>query len=344
MALSLVEAQRRFKTKMLARDRAALDEMILAYESALRAIERDADRLMRLIQAARDAGKDVNPFWLTRQAQYQALTNQIYDRLNRFAQVADTKISRLQRQQAGNGARDALALLDKATPGIDISFAQLPSGAIERLVGTLSDGSPLSDLLNLLAPETRHAAAEALITGVAKGESVRQIARALSQELNITRNRALNISRTETLRAYREATLDTYRANSDVVSGWRWTASLSIRTCPMCLAMDGTIHPNSEEFASHPSCRCTPVPVTQPFTAFGVGVAESPAKFADADAWLRSQPLATQEVMLGKEAARLYRSGEVQLSDFVRERNHPRWGLVRDTAPLSELSTRRRAA
>lgn len=56
---------------------------------------------------------------------------------------------------------------------------------------------------------------------------------------------------------YRKSAISTYAANN--ADGWIWTIE-GEDPCNYCLSMESTIHPLSEEFESHPNCRCAPEP------------------------------------------------------------------------------------
>lgn len=64
------------------------------------------------------------------------------------------------------------------------------------------------------------------------------------------------VARTSLVNAYRTSAIAVYDAND--IGEWIWTAHPG--ACPACMAMDGTEHPISEEFESHPNCSCGPEP------------------------------------------------------------------------------------
>ena len=67
---------------------------------------------------------------------------------------------------------------------------------------------------------------------------------------------ASTIARTAIIEAFRQSAIAVYAAND--VDGWIWVAEAS--ACPFCANMNGTIHPISEEFKSHPNCKCSTIP------------------------------------------------------------------------------------
>jgi SPP1 gp7 family putative phage head morphogenesis protein len=167
-----------------------------------------------------------------------------------------------------------------------------------------------------------------LISGIALGRGPRQVARAIRPHLGHSLTRAMTIARTETMRVYRSSSIRTYRENAELLAGWRWQSSLSARVCGMCIAMHGTIHPVTEEFASHCNCRCVCLPV----------LLDAPRTYEFGEDWFDRQPLETKEKVLGSKAALLaYQSKQVTLSDFVGSSTSARWGAGRYQRSLKEI-------
>ena len=347
MALSLAEAQERARKAMLRRDAQALRELRDAYRSAYRFIKKDADNLLDVIARAREAGETIGPFWLSQEKRYRSLLLQIEKRIGTFANGANGHVTAAQSDLVAMGSKDALDLIALSfPPGVASSFDLLPARAIDNLIGILSDGSPLADLLGELGPEAQGLISRTLVNGLVSGSSIRQIAKGIERALGHNLTRALTISRTETLRAYRSASLETYRANSDVVSGWTWLCSFSSRTCAACFAMHGSEHSNNETLDSHPNCRCVMSPRTKSWRDLGIPIDEPARDYGNADAWIRSQPASVQQGIFGKEGYAAFRNGKVTLQDFVGTRIHPRWGTTRYVRPIGEIlgQPQRRAA
>src|SRR4249919_376125 len=102
---------------------------------------------------------------------------------------------------------------------------------------------------SLTQPLTRDMVANmkaVLIRGVVVGDNPRAAARQILQRCERVfsggRARALNVARTELLDASRHAALLSRKANKDVLGGWRWKCTLSSRSCPACLSLDGSRH------------------------------------------------------------------------------------------------------
>jgi hypothetical protein len=111
------------------------------------------------------------------------------------------------------------------------------------------------------------------------------------------------------------------------IEGWFWKAILDLKTCPSCVALHGTWHPNSEQLSDHPRGRCVPVPARQGATWDGITGAD----------WFRDLPPEEQEAILGGARFRAYEAGEIDVDDFSGETLHPVHGSIRRAASLREI-------
>lgn len=186
--------------------------------------------------------------------------------------------------------------------------------------------------------------------------------------LSTTTREAEALVRTAVNHVSNEGAMGTYRANVDVLRGVEWVSTLDDRTSEICLERDGRVwpvdSPDIEQPPAHYNCRSYLAPAVD---WEGLGLDEPPAgtrsardlsgvseadlrrkvsarrrtgDFGDvtqvptsvrAEAWLRGQPVRVQEKMLGVGKARLFRDGEITLSDLLRQDN--------STVSLSELVT-----
>ncbi|HXI17066.1 MAG TPA: minor capsid protein, partial [Chloroflexota bacterium] len=253
-----------FRAALLAEDRTATLRLIAAYGDAWARLTLDLAAVTRLIAEKRSAGETPSASWLHRQARYQALLAQVAEEVNRITATMEPLITGQQAsfvRQAQEHARELVRLSQTGAPSsIDVTFTTLNPDALTSLVGFLSDGSPLATLLNELGPDAAQRVSQALTRGMILGHGIPEIARETRKAFGGTMARALTIARTETLRAYRESSLLTYQANADVLRGWVWLSARDKRTDAFCWAMHGTVHPLSARMATHPRCRCTPVP------------------------------------------------------------------------------------
>lgn len=328
---SIITASQKFRSEVLRRDRDALRQLSSAYTLIERSLKRELDALMRDIADAQRQGKTVNRDWLRRSLRYQSLIRQAQIEIQNYSSGVLRFIEGRQRSAIDLGQSHAADLIQQ---GAEITFARLPSEAINEMVGVLEDGSPLSKLMDRLGGEAAGEIRNVLIEGLGSGHSAAKIGRAVRQAIDIPRWKALQISRTETMRAYRQSTLQTYAANSDVLDGWIWTSTLSTRTCAACWSLHGTFFPLSKQFfPAHVSCRCTSIPSVK-----GSG----PNITAGAVAFARL-PAEQQQTILGPTRHEMYRAGS-SLEDFVILTRDKDWGGAYQVRPLHRMKERRRAA
>jgi SPP1 gp7 family putative phage head morphogenesis protein len=191
--------------------------------------------------------------------------------------------------------------------------------------------------------------------------------------INVTRNQANRLVRTITNGMANDSRSSFAVANSELLKGERYTATLDGRTSLICISLDGTIVPvgGSPRPPQHPNCRSTMVPIVDLPGSFVDEIGERPfvrdsrtrrkrqidfRKDAKRKAgnrwtgmtttarnrailrekrnwvkenigtvpatttyeqWLKRQPVSFQNEVLGKTRAKLWRSGNAELGDFV---------------------------
>lgn len=338
----------RFRAVLLRRDRATARLLVEAYADVWRRIKRDLDRLAKDADEAEKRGEPVTRAWLMRQGRLLTLERHVERQIAAVARIAGGAISADQLEavrSAQEHARDLVAAALPERAGVVAAFNRLPSSAVEQIVAVLATESPLTDLLAELGPEAARNVRRSLLAGVALGRHPRTIAREVKNDVGGSLVRALTIARTETLRAYRSVSLATYQANDDVVKGWRWNARLDRRTCAFCWSMHGTVHPLSERFASHPNCRCAPVPVTRSFRELGLDVEDSAPEPGPTGVEAFGKLAASeQRQILGPAKFAAFRAGKIDLADVRGFRRDRKWGPVGYERSLREIVGEKEAA
>jgi SPP1 gp7 family putative phage head morphogenesis protein len=356
----LLELAAHNRAALLRRDRAAGADLLRAYAQVWARLDGELALLTDAIAAAQSAGVALSEDRWRRivaprkplvralsgemfseaatrvEVRYRLLRAQLLTEMDRYARAAEGVITGAQRRAITAGLADAAGLLAAATSesGVGLAFNRLPVGALQELVGTLADGSPLSALLGELGPQADAALREALVTGLGLGKGPRAIALDLRRSTNVAAVRALRISRTTVLDSYRRASLATYAQNADVLRGWQWLASISRRSCGACIAMSGSVHRLDEPFASHPNCRCCPVPLARGVTP---PVERGEAAF-------RRMKADDQRAILGPGKYAAWESGALELDDLVVRTKDAQWGPGLRERGLREIEQRRMVA
>lgn len=323
------DAQRRF--------RAALEQTVQAlrhagtFDGRHRASMADPDTVLRMLgqrPALAALMQTVSAFW-------RAATSDVGRTLNRsLRQYVDLDLLEVPRllsrllTQAAQPLREAVE--DRPGGGLGISFTSLPSGQISQLV-TTPLGSPqstfeqaLEDLSARLLSRVRGT----LTTGLARGQSVPQVARALQSTMRNTRWEAERIVRSEFTRVAAQSSLLQYQQNRDLLAGVQWVSTLDARTCLQCGVLDGQTWETAAAASvpvvdTHPNCRCIVVPIVASAARLGLpdstrasfsGQVPATTKYPT---WFRQQDAAFQRAVLGPTRYRLFRQGRLTIRDFA---------------------------
>ncbi len=325
MPAQIVEVMSQFRRDVQAGEDVATRALANGWLSVERRLQDSVELTARVLLDEQRAGRTATPNMILRHERFQMLLEQARAEVDRYATNAERIIAGRQRDLVGLGIQHASEAIQ--TVSANAQFNRLPVAAVQNLIGLSGDGSPLKTLLQDSYGAGADGILEEMVRGVATGKGPVSIARAVvRQGLSRSLDRMILISRTETLRVYRTASLQTF-VNSGIVKNWIWKCALSLRTCVGCLAMDGSVHPMSEPFGSHPACRCTMLP-------WVTGV-DKP-QFETGEQWLASQPEATQRKILGKGSFDAYKAG-VPFGHFATIKQDATWGASVQPTPVSTL-------
>jgi len=321
----------RHRTALLRYERLAATTMVQHYGSAWQRLRESITDMVSRYNAAVAAGEDISPSWLFQVGRWESLQRQVEMEMSRIIDVADMSI----RGQQWNAVQSALQqttekAIATAGPAVMTTWSRLPVDAMTDLVGYLGNGSPLRTLLDELGTQASQQVRDALVRGLQLGYSPRKVAGQVRQAFGGNMARALTVSRTEMMRANREASLRQWKANDRVFSGWRWVSGKTDRTCPMCLAMDGTVHSFDEHLDDHPNGGCTDVPVLR-------GREDEPANWKTGDKWFEEQADATKRKILGDPRYEAYKGGKLTLQDTIGQRTSQEWGSMHYARSLKEI-------
>lgn len=335
--MSLLEdLARQFRQSLLSQERASALRMLEAYTVIYGRLRTDLDDLLQILEAARAAGEPVSLARLYQEQRFRLLLEQTEREMRRFAELAGREIAAIQGAAVDQAIDHAEQLIlagfgpapQSAVTQVTASLlTRLNKGAVQELVGFLSDGSPLSTLLDRYGPEARHAVERALITGIGTGLAPRETARLFRKAASTTLADALRVSRNETMRAARTATYRSYQANQDVLAGWTWHSAADLRTCPVCWSQHGRVFPLDQPMVSHIQCRCTMVPRTRSWAELGFeDIPDRRPTIPNGAEMFRNLPADKQRLILGPAKHAAYVAGELDLSDLVGRKYDGRWG------------------
>src|SRR5690242_1226914 len=179
------------------------------------------------MQPAIGAGQPITASSGRRLSQLHSLLDATERGVGHWQDMARSQVEATRTYAATLGNEAGQALLRATVPhGISYTFGVPSPGAIAHLSGSIAPTSPLGKVFRGWGADAAKAARSTLLTDLARGIGPRQVARNLARAAEIPLQRALVISRTSMLDSYRSANLANYQANSDVVEGWVWLASL----------------------------------------------------------------------------------------------------------------------
>jgi len=240
-----------------------------------------------------------------------------------FSKEAAEKIAAGQKRAAESVYADQYHYLGRNPASVNM----LPGNVIDKLVGKASDDGSLFQLLYKSVTDRFDVAHKAAIESLKRGEQTLTIIARLRNDLGMGLTDALTVSRTEVFRAYREATRELLLSNSETVGGWIWFATLDDSTCIACWTMHGTEHSLDETLDGHPNCRCVMVPI----------VVDVELDIRDGLELFQEASEQTQKAVLGPAAYEAWKSGEVDLIDFLGRSNSAQWGTMRYTRSLKSI-------
>jgi len=191
---------------------------------------------------------------------------------------------------------------------------------------------------------------QAIRTSVVEGETVDQTIQRLrgTRKLGygdgiingINRRSAEAIARTAINHTVTMARQQTLVENQAVVSSVQWRSTLDGQTSEICIARDGQTYPleSGPRPPAHPNCRSTIVPVIKSWKELGIDLKEAePGTRASMNGqvpaaetygtWLKRQPAAFQDDVLGAEKAQAFRSGKLTVQQFVDDKKGRAYSL-----------------
>lgn len=149
---------------------------------------------------------------------------------------------------------------------LNISFNIVNDNLIREVIKTNWSGLTFSERIwnngrDKLAVKLK----ETLNKGLIRGDSLQDMARHLSKEMDKDYNRALNLVHTETCWVQNQATLDSYKEAD--LNAYEFCAFIDHRTSEVCKSLDGTIIKIKDGVVGvnlpplHPRCRSCIIPV-----------------------------------------------------------------------------------
>jgi SPP1 gp7 family putative phage head morphogenesis protein len=346
-----------------------LDEAVVYQTSLLKYEQGVIERVMQVMQAA-DAeltskllgysGKgSYTSAWLKQSAEdvkaaVYAGNQKTYDalvgELQQLAQIVAEKEIKVMGSGLGQGpAADAQGIPKKTLDMLKVegdryvfNFTRPSTDQMVALVETAPiQGGLLKDWFATLGGEKQHLLNRNIRMAAAEGNTIEEMVQRLAGTkaggykdgiLNITRRNAEAVMRTAVNNVSNQAAHLTMQANTDLVTGWTFVATLDGRTTVTCATLSGTNWPLGDGPVPprHIRCRSFQVPKIKTWEELGVPIKEIPpgsraSASGEVDAnitfskWLEGQPKDVQNEILGATRADLFRKGDLDLKNFANE-------------------------
>lgn len=260
---------------------------------------------------------------------------------------------------AAHSAEVAGATLATQLP-VAVSVLRVSSEQLKAIVDEtpvmVGEGKKLlfGEIFDALSEAKETAVRGAIRLGMIEGQGIPEIVRRLKGTkaaqykdgiLDVSRRHAETMVRTIVNSTSNAAVQATFAANSEVLRGWRFLATLDGKTSITCRSLSGTLWPIGQGPIPprHPRCRSFATPEVKSFRELGFDDMPEypPAKRAsknglvDADmsmdTWMRSQSKGEVVDMLGKTRAELFWNGGLKIESFADNK-----GIVYTLAELKK--------
>lgn len=302
------------------------------------------DQVQRRYEKALVRGRDAGPETTRRLEELYTVTQRInteaFRRIRDGVKEANIEVT----QDEIDFVQDTL----KNEAQIDVDL-NIPSQSLLLSIATTEpiDGTPLNKWYSKLSSDTQTKINRAVRLSAAEGQTVDQLVQRIRGTrannfsdgiIQTTTRNAEAIARTSLNNVANKTRMETYKANSDLIKGYQWVATLDSKTCLVCGGLDKKVWKPDEqarEAPAHINCRCTIVSVLKSYSDIGVkNVKErAPKSFRESmdgavprsmsyDQWLKTQPEDFQRDILGPKRFELYKSGKVRLTSFTDRKGH----------------------
>lgn len=326
------------------------------YEAGLRARVLDLLRELErdLVAELADAGLDTpRSDW-----QRARLANMLKATERRIAQVygdVDALTMDELRQFVEVTGDRTIAGLNKAL-GVDLfQEVQWTTEQVQAIADdTLIFGARSGEWWARQSVDVQQAFGDQMRMGLLRGESVGQLiqrVRGVDGFMNISRSNAEKLVRSSAISVANEAHLAAFEANSDIMAGIEWLATLDMRTCPRCAALDRLRWTLDHEPIGHDRAfpgpvlhwndRCTQLPVTKTWEELATKNKALARKLDQAwtegerasmggpvpgnvtyETWFKGLSAADQQDILGPGRYDLWKAGKVDLKGLSDQRGN----------------------
>src|SRR3990172_1519370 len=342
-----LEQAQKFRQQLASQEAQSAERMATVYARIYTGLLNESRSLAEQLAGMETLDRET----VIKMARVQSLLKQVEAEVTRFGGTVQGEVTIVQSQAIQQGIDDALKLMQASLPpglppeivrGITGSFTRLHSDAIESAAGLMGADSPLRQQLEEKFGEYVAGQVEShFLDGIGQGMRADQITallnRNLQNGLGSGLTSVLTTLRTAQIKSYQLANHATYLANSNIVQGWVWHASLDPRCCMSCVAQHGSVHELTETLDDHHNGRCAPIPQTISYQDLGLDIPETIAPTESGEDWFNRQPEAVQRDMMGPGMFEAFKAGKVGFGDFSRAYDDAVYGQLLREASLKDI-------
>lgn len=304
------------------------------YRSIVSRLEPERLQLTASMERLERAG-NLTPQNVRDLAAYGRLLARTADELNGYGRVLESSLARISDGSIQLGTEAAWNLsaemAGRLGEVVRTAYRQPDTDVIRQLVRYVDSDAMRANLAKFGQAGADNLA-DVLLAGLGSGQGASAVARLLTNWYAVPLAWSENMTRTLGNWSYRMASHASYRLNSDIVTGWVWSASLDARCCLSCVAMHGTRHTHDEVLNDHHRGRCAAIPIVR-----GGLVADS---IGTGEAWFDGLSDVQKREMMGPGRYDLYTSGRWDWRAVSKRYNDPVYGEMLRAATLTEMRGR----
>lgn len=214
----------------------------------------------------------------SRVSRLQALQTQIELRIQELFQSQEEQLrNRLSEVYTDTYYQTVYAVSQQTA--VHASFARINAEMLEHVLSQPWLGSDFSSRIWADQDKLLRELKQELSRAFVLGDPLKKTTKRVAERMGVSERRAATLVQTESAHMATQATAKGYEETG--VKEYQFDASLDLKTCPTCGAMDGKTFRASERETGvnypplHPRCRCTTVPVTE-FDLDGKRAARNP--------------------------------------------------------------------
>ena len=210
--------------------------------------------------------KELNEIYLrTRVSRLQALQTQIRLRIQELFQEQQEQLHNHLAGIYTDTYYQTVYAVSQQTPVL-ASFARIDTETVEKMLSKPWLDSDFSSRIWADRDKLLRELETALSRSFVRGEPLQRVTKQFSERMRVAENRAKTLIYTESSHALGQAKLESYKETG--VKEYDFDASLDLKTCPICAALDGMRFKVTDAQVGvnfppiHPICYCSPRGVT----------------------------------------------------------------------------------